>query len=153
MKKARHTSGARVAIYARVSTGGDKQDVTNQTRKLEAWSREERHKIVATFIDKESGASTERPQFRAMMNAAGRREFDLILCWSLDRFSREGIAATFQHLQRLAASGVKFYSYTEEYFRTTGPAGELLTAVIAWVADFERRRRRDHRSNRSQRHR
>jgi hypothetical protein len=29
---------------------------------------------------------------------ASRREFELVLFWSLDRFSREGVLETLQHL-------------------------------------------------------
>jgi DNA invertase Pin-like site-specific DNA recombinase len=45
-----------------------------------------------------------------MFAGAARREFDLLLVCSLDRFSREGMAATVAHLQRLALHGVAFRS-------------------------------------------
>jgi len=35
---------------------------------------------------------------------------------------------------------VAFESYTEQHFRTTGPAGELMLAVAAWVSKQERLR-------------
>jgi DNA invertase Pin-like site-specific DNA recombinase len=58
-------------------------------------------------VEQASGKSTEkRPQFQDMMAAASRREFDLVLFWSLDRFSREGVLATLQYLQRLTSYGV-----------------------------------------------
>jgi putative DNA-invertase from lambdoid prophage Rac len=34
--------------------------------------------------------------------------------------------------------GVAFESYTEAHFRTTGPAGELMLAIAAWIAKQER---------------
>ena len=43
-----------------------------------------------------------------MFEDASQRKFDLILFWSLDRFSREGVLETLQHLQRLKASGVQW---------------------------------------------
>jgi DNA invertase Pin-like site-specific DNA recombinase len=132
----------RAALYIRVSTL-DKQHPANQTAPLEKWCKQIGWTIAHTYIDRESGASSTRPKFTAMMEAAARREFDLIVCWSLDRFSREGIAETFIHLKRLRENGVSFYSFTEEYFRTTGPAAEFLIAVTAWIADHERRRRQD----------
>jgi DNA invertase Pin-like site-specific DNA recombinase len=33
---------------------------------------------------------------------------------------------------------VQFISYTEAHFRTTGPAGELMIAIAAWIAQRER---------------
>jgi putative inorganic carbon (hco3(-)) transporter len=38
--------------------------------------------------------------------AASRREFDVLLLWSLDRLSREGMVETLNHLQRLTGYGV-----------------------------------------------
>jgi DNA invertase Pin-like site-specific DNA recombinase len=58
--------------------------------------------------------------------------------WALDRFSREGVAETFAHIQRLHSYGVGLVSVTEPHFRTTGPAGELMIAVAAWIAKQER---------------
>lgn len=132
----------RAALYVRVSTPY-KQHPSNQTAPLLKWCKEHAYDVAHTYIDRESGAEPERPQFKKMLAAAWHQEFDLILCWSLDRFSREGIAQTFIHLKSLQEAGVKFVSLTEEYFRTTGPAGDFLIAVTAWVADHERRRRQE----------
>lgn len=132
----------RAALYVRVSTQV-KQHPSNQVAPLVKWCKKNRYKVFKTYIDRESGASHSRPQFQTMMEAAALWQFDIIVCWSLDRFSREGIAETFIHLKRLQQSGIQFYSLTEEYFRTTGPAGDFLIAVTAWVADHERRRRQE----------
>lgn len=132
----------RAALYVRVSTLV-KQHPSNQTAPLVKWCKKNHYQVFKTYIDRESGASHDRPQFRSMMEAAAQWQFDIIVCWSLDRFSREGIAETFIHLKRLQQSGIQFYSLTEEYFRTTGPAGDFLIAVTAWVADHERRRRQE----------
>lgn len=98
--------------------------------------------IVAQYEDRESGSKGEkgRPQFKAMMEAASRREFDTILVFSLDRFSREGIGKTCGYLRRLAAYKVGFRSYSEQFLDTTGDFGELITAIFAFFASFERRR-------------
>jgi DNA invertase Pin-like site-specific DNA recombinase len=132
----------RAALYVRVSTL-DKQHPANQTAPLTKWCKQNGYTVVYTYIDRESGAEPERPQFKAMMKAAAHREFGIIVCWSLDRFSREGIAQTFIHLKALKEAEVTFYSLTEEYFRTSGPAAEFLIAITAWIADHERRRRQE----------
>lgn len=62
------------------------------------------------------------------------------MVWALDRFTREGILETFDHIRKLTLYGVQFESYTEAHFRTTGPAGELMLAVAAWIAKQERLR-------------
>jgi DNA invertase Pin-like site-specific DNA recombinase len=58
--------------------------------------------------------------------------------WALDRFSREGILEVSNHVDRLKKFGVQFESFTAPHFRTTGPAGELMLAVSAWIAKQER---------------
>ena len=50
-----------------------------------------------------------------MLAAATRREFDLVLFWPLDRFSREGVLATQRDLERLSSYGVEWRSFTEQY--------------------------------------
>jgi len=129
------------ALYVRVSTT-DKQHPANQVEPLEAWCKAAGYTVAAVYTDAESGGSATRPQFVQMMKDAAARKFGIVVFWSLDRFTREGIGPTFEYLRRLRAAGCMFYSYTEEYFRADGgPADELLCAVVAWVAGFERRRR------------
>ena len=58
---------------------------------------------------------------------------------SLDRFSREGMAATVAHMQRLASHGVAFRSFTEEHLSTENElVRNILLAVIASLAKLER---------------
>src|SRR6478736_6226336 len=53
--------------------------------------------------------------FAALFEDAHKRQFDTVLFWSLDRFSREGMVPTIMHLQRLASHGIGFHSYTEAH--------------------------------------
>jgi DNA invertase Pin-like site-specific DNA recombinase len=91
----------RCALYVRVSTKDKGQDYTNQLNQLREFASRQGWTIVVEFCDTVSGGTAEREQFRAMFKAASRREFDVLLFWSLDRLSREGAFETLQHLQRL----------------------------------------------------
>jgi DNA invertase Pin-like site-specific DNA recombinase len=87
----------KVAIYARVSTRDKGQDVRNQLEQLRAYG--DRQGLEAgrrMYIDQRSGKNGDREEFRRMMNNAYQREFDVVLFWSLDRFSREGLLETLQ---------------------------------------------------------
>lgn len=151
----------RVAIYARVSTKAKPlrkdcktldqfrtklsawekkhQDTENQLLDLRRYAKAQKWDAIE-YIDHETGKHSDREALQAMFTDASRRKFDVVLVWSLDRFTREGVLDTFAHVKRLTDYGVQFESYSEPYFRTTGPAGELLMAVLAWVAKQERLR-------------
>ncbi len=87
-----------VALYSRVSTKDKGQDVENQLSNLREFCAKQGWPVVHEYIDDASGKRSDREQFQAMFAAASRREFDTVLFWSLDRFSREGVYETLQHL-------------------------------------------------------
>src|SRR5262245_39814946 len=131
----------RVAIYARVSTDDKGQDPENQLRQLREWCGGMGYPVVNKYVEHENGGrGTEyRKQLAAMFTGAARREFDLLLVWSLDRFSREGMAATVAHLQRLASRGVAFRSFTEEHLSTENElVRNILLATLSSLAKLER---------------
>src|SRR5215216_2248066 len=111
---------SRVAIYARVSKDDGSQDAENQLAELRQWCASAGHTIAAEYVDRMSGAKgeDERPQLSRLLQDAHKRRFDVVLCWALDRLSREGLAATIGYLQRLDNAGVVFHSYTEELLST-----------------------------------
>jgi DNA invertase Pin-like site-specific DNA recombinase len=127
------------AIYARVSTRDKGQDTQNQLAQLRRYAAAQNWEVVE-YIDHETGKHSERAAFKKMFLAASRREINMVLVWALDRFTREGVGQTFVHIKQLANYGVKFESLTEAHFRTTGPAGELMIAIAAWIAEQERLR-------------
>jgi DNA invertase Pin-like site-specific DNA recombinase len=128
----------RAALYTRVSTRDKGQETTNQFAQLREFCVAQGWPIVAEYEDHESGGKADREQFRAMMTDASRRRFDVVVVWALDRFTREGVRETFDHIDHLNSYGVQFVSFTEAHFRTTGPTGELMIAVAAWIAKQER---------------
>lgn len=127
-----------VALYSRVSTKDKGQDVENQLRHLREFCGKLGWQVVAQYIDHASGKSSDREQFQAMFGAASRREFDTVLFWSLDRFSREGVYETLQHLQRLTAYGVGYRSYSEQYLDSCGLFKDAVISILATIAKQER---------------
>ncbi len=128
----------KTAIYARVSTKDGRQDTENQLRQLRDFATTQNWTIVHEYVDRASGKCSDREQFQSMFNAASRREFDVLLFWSLDRLSREGTVVTLNHLQRLTSYGVHYRSFAELYLDSTGIFKEAVIGILAAVAKQER---------------
>ena len=128
----------RVALYARVSTRDKGQDTENQLIQLREFAIRNSWTIAFEFCDRVSGGTSDRAEFQKMFQAASRREFDVLLFWSLDRLSREGAFETLQHLQRLTAAGVAWRSFTEQYLDSTGIFREAVISILAVVAKQEK---------------
>jgi DNA invertase Pin-like site-specific DNA recombinase len=94
--------------------------------------------VVQEYVDRATGKRSDREQFQKMFKDASQRRFDLVLFWSLDRFSREGVLETLNHLQRLSAAGVGYKSFTEQYLDSCGVFREAVLAILAVIAKQER---------------
>src|ERR1019366_3312702 len=109
----------RAGLYARVSTN-DQQTIPLQIRALREYAVRRGWTIAMQVKEVGSGAS-QRQLREKFLDAARRREVDVVLVWRLDRWGRSvaDLLATLQELQHL---GVGFVSLTEALDLTT-PAG------------------------------
>lgn len=131
----------KVAIYSRVSkddVGERFQDPTNQTEPLKKFCKEMNWEVKFVFIDKKSGADSNRPEFKRMLAEARQHHFDLLLVWSLDRFSREPLLNTLSYLQQLKQHNIFLKSYTENVDTREGGTAELIMVILMWLAQDER---------------
>lgn len=129
----------RIVLYARVSTKDKGQDTENQLSQLREFCGKQDWTVAHEFVDHVSGKTADkRPQFQAMLAAASRHEFDLVLFWSLDRFSREGVLPTLKHLELLTSYGVAWKSFTEQYFDSCGIFRDAVISIAATLAKQER---------------
>ncbi len=87
-----------------------------------------------------SGASVRKAR-EQIMDAATRREIDIVLVWKLDRWGRS-VSDLVNSLQDLRAQGVGFVSVTEALDLTT-PSGRAMAGMLAVFAEFERDMLRD----------
>jgi DNA invertase Pin-like site-specific DNA recombinase len=128
----------RIALYARVSKKTGTQDTENQLAQLREFARVQNWSIVHEYVDRATGKHSDREQFQKLFRDAAQRRFDLVLFWSLDRFSREGVLETLNHLQRLSAAGVGYRSFTEQYLDSCGIFKDAVLAILAVIAKQER---------------
>jgi DNA invertase Pin-like site-specific DNA recombinase len=128
-----------VALYGRVSTEDKGQDHENQFLDLRKFAKKWDYEIVQEYVDKVSASGeVPRDDFERMLEDARKRKFDLILFWSLDRFTREGVLETLIYLKNLSDWGVGWKSYTEQYLDSIGPFKDAVISIIATVAKQER---------------
>ena len=131
----------KIGIYARVSKNDESQDSQNQLNPLRDFAKALSGEIVEEYTDLSSGGNSDREGFTRMLADADRRKFDLLLIWSLDRLSREGISNTLGYLERLKRNGVSIKSLQESWLDTRDEGlGQLLIAIFSWVAQQERKR-------------
>jgi DNA invertase Pin-like site-specific DNA recombinase len=130
-----------VALYARVSTKDGRQDAENQLAALRDYCGKQGWKITGEYVDHETGGTPRRPHFQQMFVDARARKFDLVLFWSLDRLSREGVSQTLGHLERLTSYGVGWRSFTEQYLDSCGLFRDAVIGILAVIAKQERIRR------------
>jgi putative DNA-invertase from lambdoid prophage Rac len=124
----------RAGIYARVSTD-DQQTIPLQIRALREYAARRGWSIALQVREIGSGAS-ERQLREKLLDAARRREIDVVLVWRLDRWGRS-VADMLTTLQELEHLGVGFVSLTEALDLTT-PVGRAMAGLLAVFAEFER---------------
>src|SRR5205809_989017 len=124
----------RAGLYARVSTN-DQQTLPMQSRAMREYAARRNWSIAMQISEVGSGAA-HREAREQLMEAARRREIDVVLVWRLDRWGRSvtDLLATLQELEHL---GVGFVSLNEALDLTT-PAGRAMAALLAVFATFER---------------
>lgn len=136
-----------VAIYGRVSKEIiDSKDVRyqepdNQIQPLKEFCKSMDWNVKFVFVDKKSGADSNRPQFKRMLAEARQHHFDLLLVWSLDRFSREPVLNTLNYLEQLKKHNVHLKSYTDGIdTREQADTQELIMLILMWQSQNERQK-------------
>jgi putative DNA-invertase from lambdoid prophage Rac len=124
----------RAALYSRVSTN-DQHTLSMQSRNMREYAARRGWSIAIEVREVGSGAA-QREAREKLLDAARRREIDVVVVWRLDRWGRSvtDLLATLQELEHL---GVGFVSLTEALDLTT-PSGRAMAGLLAVFAEFER---------------
>jgi DNA invertase Pin-like site-specific DNA recombinase len=128
----------RAALYLRVSTLNG-QSTDNERLELERVAERHGWQIVEVFEDAGiSGARSRenRPAFDRMLRRAVRRDFDVILAWSVDRLGRS-LQDLVAFLSEIHAKGVELYLH-QQGIDTTTPSGKAMFQMMGVFAEFER---------------
>ena len=124
----------RAGLYARISTS-DQQTLPMQSHAMRQYAARRGWTVAMQVREVGSGAAQREARER-LLEAARRREIDVVLVWRPDRWGRSvtDLLTTLQELEHL---GVGFVSLTEALDLTT-PAGRAMAALLAVFAEFER---------------
>jgi DNA invertase Pin-like site-specific DNA recombinase len=126
----------RAVLYLRVSTLD--QTTANQERELRQVAERAGWQIVRVYKDRGiSGAKgkEKRPEFDALHKAAARREFDVVMAWSVDRLGRS-LQDLVGFLSEIHAAGVDLFLH-QQGIDTTSPGGKAMFQMLGVFAEFE----------------
>ena len=132
----------KAALYLRVST--QEQSTDNQLPALEAYAASRGYEITEVYREEASAwrDGHQRELARLLDDVRrGKRRYEVLLVWSLDRLSRLGSLAVLTLMDSLKGYGVKVESLQEPF--TSLPYGfdSVIYSFLAWVAKFESDRR------------
>lgn len=132
----------RVAAYLRVSTND--QTVDNQLPAILDFCKVRWLSEPEIYRENESAwKAGHQKELARLLNdlRTGKRKYDYLIIWSIDRLSRGGIGALFSLINTFRQYGCQIVSCNEPWLESSGPAGDILLAVVGWVAEFESKRR------------
>src|SRR6476620_8400785 len=127
----------RAVLYLRVSTLD--QTTANQERELREIAAGMGCEITKVYKDHGiSGAKgrDKRPGFDALCRDATKRQFEVIMAWSVDRLGRS-LQDLVGFLSELHALGIDLF-LRQQGLDTTTPAGKALFQMMGVFAEFER---------------
>ena len=88
----------KAVIYARYSSDSQREEsIEGQLRECTAFAEKNGITILRHYIDRAFSAKTDnRPEFQNMIKDSGKKLFDVIIVWKLDRFvrNRAGVDAS-----------------------------------------------------------
>jgi DNA invertase Pin-like site-specific DNA recombinase len=127
----------RAVLYLRVSTID--QTTANQERELREIDGRMGCNIIKVYKDHGiSGAKgrDKRPGFDALCRDATKRQFDVIMAWSVDRLGRS-LQDLVGFLSELHALGIDLF-FHQQGLDTTTPGGKAMFQMMGVFAEFER---------------
>ena len=125
----------KAVIYARYSSDNQREEsIEGQIRECTAFAEKNGITILRHYIDRAFSAKTDnRPEFQNMIKDSGKRLFDMIIVWKLDRFARNRYDSAW-YKATLKKNGVKVVSATEVI--SDGAEGIILESVLEGYAEY-----------------
>lgn len=128
----------KAAIYSRKSKfTGKGESIENQVQLCREYCEKENWEVFDCYEDEGfSAKNTDRPEFQRMLADAKKKKFNLVICYRLDRISRN-IADFANLIEDLNRQRIGFISVNER-FDTSSPLGRAMMNIAAVFAHLER---------------
>lgn len=122
-------------IYARYSSAGQtEQSIEGQLRECYEYAKYNDIAIVGTYIDRAmTGTNDNRTDFQRMLKDAQKADWDMVLVYKLDRFSRNKYEMAI-HKKTLKDRGIQVVSAKEHI--PEGPEGIILESLLEGMAEY-----------------
>ena len=125
----------KAVIYARYSSDTQtEQSIEGQLRVCQQYAKANNILIVGTYIDRAmTGTNDLRPDFQRMIKDSSKHQWDMVLVYKLDRFSRDKYESTI-HKHTHKENGVKLVSAMENI--PDSPEGIILESLLEGMNQY-----------------
>ena len=122
-------------IYARYSSENQtEQSIEGQLRVCEEYAKAHDILILNTYVDRAmTGTNDNRADFQRMLKDSSKREWNFVLVYKLDRFSRNKYETAI-HKKTLKDHGIKVLSATEHI--PDSPEGIIFESMLEGYAEY-----------------
>ncbi len=122
-------------IYARYSSDSQtEQSIEGQLRVCNDFAKRNDYLVVDTYIDRAmTGTNDNRADFQRMLKDSAKRQWEVVLVYKLDRFSRNQFEAVINR-KKLTDNGVRVVSAMENIPDT--PEGRLFVSIIEGYNEY-----------------
>lgn len=125
----------KAVIYARYSSDTQtEQSIEGQLRVCQNYAKNNQLLVVDTYVDRAmTGTNDMRPDFQRMIKASSKRQWEYVIVYKLDRFSRDKYEMTI-HKHTLKENGVKLVSAMENI--PDSPEGIILESLLEGMNQY-----------------
>lgn len=122
-------------IYARYSSEKQtEQSIEGQLAVCYEFAKRQDYTVIREYVDRARSAKTDaRPEFQRMIADSAKKNFDVVLVYQLDRFSRNRYDSAV-YKSRLKKNGVRVVSARENI--TEDASGVLMEALLEGLSEY-----------------
>ncbi len=131
--------GIPAAAYYRMSSDKQEASIPEQRKAVEKWAAENGYRIIREYIDEGiSGWKDDRENFQRLITDLDRGDFQAVLCWDTNRFSRFDVLEANHYWFLLDKAGVHLATCSQGRVDWRSIGG-WLTASIKQYGDAQHR--------------